>query len=216
MTGSRGFWFFVVILIGFGIGLYFAWMVYPLRIVDSTYHDLRQDYKTDYVLMVAEVYHKDRKRFDAIIRLDRLDEESTEATIKRAIENAEKLGYPESDVDMLYALNAVISGQTEDNLRPDEVYIDFNPLQSTSTPTAEPAPIIEIGEAAPEPSDALPTPIAPTVDNPFLEAPAADPTDAPAIDNPFLNPNRVPSGSEPFLTQGEVYRTPTGEPFSWD
>lgn len=216
MSSSRGFWFLVVILIGFGIGLYFAWMVYPLRIVDSTYHDLRQDYKTDYVLMVAEVYHKDRKRFDAIIRLDRLDEESTEATIKRAIENAEKLGYPESDVDMLYALNAAISGQSEDNLRPDEVYIDFNPLQSTSTPTSEPAPILEIGEVAPEPSDAQPTPIAPTMDNPFLEAPSLNPTEAPAIDNPFLNPNVQSPESEPFLIQDESYKTPTGEPFSWD
>ena len=97
MSSRRGFWFVIVILVGFGVGLYFAWMVYPIHIVDSTYHDLRQDYKTDYVLMVAEVYQKDRRRFDAIIRLDRLEEESTEAAILRAIENAEKLGYPRSE-----------------------------------------------------------------------------------------------------------------------
>lgn len=212
MSSRRGFWFVIVILVGFGVGLYFAWMVYPIHIVDSTYHDLRQDYKTDYVLMVAEVYQKDRRRFDAIIRLDRLEEESTEAAILRAIENAEKLGYPDSDIDILYALNAAISGNAEDNLRPEDVYIDFNPLQATPTSTAEPAPILEIGGDPPVPAAATASPL-PT-------GTAADPfgTDA-EPQNPFQTGTDFfsvfPTG-ESFLTPLDAIPTPAGEPFDWN
>lgn len=201
-----------MILLGFGVGLYFAWMVYPVRVVDSTYHDLRQDYKTDYVLMVAEVYQSESKRFDAIIRLDRLEEESTEAAILRAIENAEKLGYPDSDIDMLYALKAAISGQVEDSLRPDDIYIDFNPLQATITPTPEPASILEIGESPgflPTSALSLPTPIVPTElpDDPF--APQGGGTGG---DSLFTNPFMNLATSDPFLTQGD-FLSSTSEPW---
>lgn len=206
MSTSRGFWFTVMILLGFGVGLYFAWMVYPVHVVDSTYHDLRQDYKTDYVLMVAEVYQAEGKRFDAIIRLDRLEEESTEAAILRAIENAEKLGYPDSDIDMLYELKAAISGQVEDSLRPDDIYIDFNPLQATVTATPEPAPVLQIGEApgaVPTSALSLPTPIVPTAlpDDPFTAQDAGSAGQDSLFTNPFLN---HPT-SDPFLTQGDFW-----------
>ena len=206
MSTSRGFWFTVMIVLGFGIGLYFAWMVYPVHVVDSTYHDLRQDYKTDYVLMVAEVYQSESKRFDAIIRLDRLEEESTEAAILRAIENAEKLGYPDSDIDMLYELKAAISGQVEDSLRPDDIYIDFNPLQATPTPTAQSAPILEIGEVpgfVPTSALSLPTPIVPTAvpDDPFADQGAGTAGQDALHTNPFMNQ----ATGDPFLTQNDPW-----------
>lgn len=195
MKNTRGFFFILFIAIGFGIGLYCAWMVYPIRVVNSTYHDLRQDYKTDYVLMVAESYHKDHRRFDAIIRIDRLEEESSEAAIKRAIENAEKLGYADADITMLYELNEAVSGKVSESIGTDEIYIDFNPLQRTATPTPEPEPIIEIDGDLPtiSPDDLV---------NPFLTPDAFDNV----VNDPFNTINMGGDAPEPTLSN----------PFDWN
>ena len=57
------------ILIGIVAGLVFGWMVEPRRFAESAPSTLRSDYKADYVLMVAEVYQKDKDVTLAISRL---------------------------------------------------------------------------------------------------------------------------------------------------
>jgi hypothetical protein len=42
--------------IGLAAGLLYGWVIQPVEFVDTTPDSLRQDYRTDYVLMVAEVY----------------------------------------------------------------------------------------------------------------------------------------------------------------
>ena len=49
---NRYIWFLFMIIIGGGAGLYYAWYVKPADFVDAAMYNLRQDYKTDYVLMV--------------------------------------------------------------------------------------------------------------------------------------------------------------------
>ncbi len=48
--------FILPLLIGTGLGLLYGWIIDPIQYVDITPEMLRDDYRADYVLMVAESY----------------------------------------------------------------------------------------------------------------------------------------------------------------
>ena len=93
---NRYIWFLLMIVIGAGIGLYYSWFIKPPDFVDAVFPNLRLDYKTDYVLMAAEIYDQDHNRLEAVHRLDDVlyqnenREEFMENVIEKAKETAEK------------------------------------------------------------------------------------------------------------------------------
>ena len=129
----------IMIVAGTALGLYYAWIVNPVRFIDATFYDLRQDYKADYILMAAEIYHENPILFQTMIRIDRLMENSAEEAVANAITNAEKLGYSESDLDLLYNLNDVVGGKKENTPEPEDIFIEYNVpeinMEILSTPT---------------------------------------------------------------------------------
>lgn len=58
-----------MIAIGVGFGLLYGWVIEPVKYVDTAPDSLRLDYKTDYVLMVAEAYQVERDLNLAVQRL---------------------------------------------------------------------------------------------------------------------------------------------------
>lgn len=48
--------FIFTILAGIAVGLFYGWVVNPVRYVDASLADLQDDFKADYVWMVAEAY----------------------------------------------------------------------------------------------------------------------------------------------------------------
>lgn len=136
MKAARFIWFFIMIAAGIAIGLYFTWMVSPVTYVDATFFDLRQDYKADYVLMVAEIYDSEPVLLQTMMRLDRLMETSAETAVENAIVNAGQLGYSQHDVELLYQLNDAIGGNLTDQGLNGNQPLEFNPpnLESTSLP----------------------------------------------------------------------------------
>ncbi len=142
-----------MIAAGIALGLYYTWIISPVKFVDATFYDLRQDYKADYVLMTAEIFSKDPVLFQTILRLDRLMSESPEQAVDDAIKIAESLGYAETDLNLLYQLNAAIGG-SEETKEPGDLFIEY------ITP--------EIPESTNElPAETIPSDAAPTEDNPF-------------------------------------------------
>ena len=65
--------FFGMIILGLWPGLAYGWVIQPVSAADNPLSAIRQDYKSDYVLMVAEVYHKDGDLKLAIQRLDQIE-----------------------------------------------------------------------------------------------------------------------------------------------
>jgi len=96
--------FLIAILVGAGVGLAYGWFMQPARSADITPSTLRVDFKTDYILMVAEAYETDRTAALAAQRLAVLGETPPQALVAQAIEFAQKVGYSEPDINRMQAL----------------------------------------------------------------------------------------------------------------
>jgi hypothetical protein len=97
--------FLVMIVIGFGVGMYYGWMVNPVRYVNTTPDTLRYDYKADYALMVAEVYESEQNLTLAARRLALMGGESPGRTVQRAIMDGRAIGYSTQDLALLEKLS---------------------------------------------------------------------------------------------------------------
>jgi len=151
MRLNRIIWFMIMIAAGIALGLYYAWIVNPVRFIDATFYDLRQDYKADYVLMAAEIFQENPVLFQTMIRIDRLMENSAEEAVANAISNAEKLGYSENDLDLLYNLNDAIGGRSEETAEPEDIFIEYNVPEINNDILASPvAPVIENPTVVPD------------------------------------------------------------------
>ncbi len=110
---SRWIKFLLVMVIGIAGGLLYGWILNPVKYVDTTPDTLRIDYKTDYVLMVAETYHADKNLDLAIQRLAILGEPTVEITVQ-AILFAEQNGYTDNDLILMRALSGALQLRAPD------------------------------------------------------------------------------------------------------
>lgn len=101
---SRWFGFLITIVLGAAAGLFYGWRVSPVEYVDTTPDSLRIDYKSDYVLMVAEAYRVEANPEKAVRRLALLGDERPDDHIREALLFAERQGYSDTDVDQMRLL----------------------------------------------------------------------------------------------------------------
>lgn len=121
MQANRFVWFTIMILLGAVGGMYYGWVMNPVRYVDTAPESLRQDYKADYALMVAEVYSREGSLPLAQIRLERLGSANPLRAVQEAILVGQRLGYSPQDMDMLAALAEALSGLTASTNTPPVV-----------------------------------------------------------------------------------------------
>ena len=93
--------FFIVMAIGAAAGLYYGWVINPVEYVDTAPASLRMDYKTDFVLMVAEAYRVENNLNLAARRLALLGTDTPEVTVSKAVEFARQIGYNEQDIMLI-------------------------------------------------------------------------------------------------------------------
>lgn len=103
MLRSRFFWFLVMIILGVAAGLFYGWSVKPLR-AGTTPDLLRQDYRTDYILMVAEVFRVEKDTSLAALRLSQVSSQAPLRTVQEAILKAGEYQYNAADLDLLARL----------------------------------------------------------------------------------------------------------------
>ena len=108
----RWFRFLLVILIGIGLGLIYGWLVNPIEYVDTSPNTLRVDYKSDYVLMVAESYQLEQDTTLALRRLALLGSDPAADIVRQALLFAEKQGYTDADIALMRTLLMDIDNQT--------------------------------------------------------------------------------------------------------
>ena len=98
---KRWIYFFIAIAIGAAGGLFYGWVLNPVKYVDTLPDSLRIDYKSDYVLMVAETYKAENSMPNVVRRLAQLGEEQPIEIVRQALTFAENQGYGEADVTTL-------------------------------------------------------------------------------------------------------------------
>ncbi|RLD06431.1 MAG: hypothetical protein DRI65_06785 [Chloroflexota bacterium] len=100
--------FILILLLGLGLGLVYGWVVNPVSYQDTTLESLRVDYKTDYTLMVAEVYHQEGDLDWALNRLTLLEDKSPLVSVENALKFASQAEYTLPDMFLLRDLHNAI------------------------------------------------------------------------------------------------------------
>jgi len=109
---SRWIRFFLAIALGAAAGLLYGWLVNPVKYVDTTPDTLRVDYKSDYVLMVAEAYRAETDLALAARRLALLGDTPPAEIVRQATLFAESQGYTDADVVLMRNLQAALQSWT--------------------------------------------------------------------------------------------------------
>ena len=118
MKSRRLLFFFLAILVGVGAGLAFGWMMMPPAAPsDAPISSLREDFKTDLVLMVAEEFQTALDPMQALNQLDELDDGDPITLLGASIQYAQTIDYPEADLKLMRDLLNNIDA---------EVYLQWN------------------------------------------------------------------------------------------
>ena len=95
-------------LLGIVAGVVYGWVINPVKFVDTTPASLRADYRTDYVLMVAESYHANQDAALAVRRLAILGTEAPAAISQSAALTARQSGFSPDDVSLIEELTRAV------------------------------------------------------------------------------------------------------------
>jgi len=96
------------ILLGLALGLTYGWYINPVQYIDITPDVLRSDYRTDYVLMIAEAYSTEQDTALAAQRLAVLGSQSPVSIAGEAEQFARRSGYPAEDLSLLQELSVAL------------------------------------------------------------------------------------------------------------
>lgn len=96
--------FILAIIVGIVLGLFYGWNIHPGNASSVTPEQLRIDYKTDYVLMVAETYLQDGDIEASLQRLASLGVSTPLETTLKALIFAQEIGYTQDDLGIIQNL----------------------------------------------------------------------------------------------------------------
>ena len=94
----------LALAIGIALGLIYGWVIDPVEFFDLTPDTLRADYKSDYVLMVAEAYSVEQDPGLAARRLAIFGTQSPSAIAAGGLAFARANEYPDSDIALMQDL----------------------------------------------------------------------------------------------------------------
>lgn len=103
MRANRYFWFFISVFIGMVCGACYGWYFHASTPKEMPMSSLRSDYKTDYVLMVAEIFNNEKDITMAKSRLFIMDEKEGDLVglVQQVYIVAADLNYSERDKMLL-------------------------------------------------------------------------------------------------------------------
>ena len=104
MTTSTWIKILIAALIGIALGLVYGWVIAPVEYIDVTPNILRQDYRADYVLMVAEANQNEQDPATAARRLAMLGSESPAVITASALNYATNNGFTQDETLLLQGL----------------------------------------------------------------------------------------------------------------
>lgn len=104
MTSTNLIKIATAIIIGIALGLLYGWVLDPIEYTDIPPNILREDYRVDYILMVAEIYQNDFNPETAARRLAILGSDPPAAISASALEYANRNGFTQNEISALQNL----------------------------------------------------------------------------------------------------------------
>lgn len=104
MSRGRWFGFIAAMLVGLTAGLVYGWVIRPSSVSNTTLASMREDYKADYVLMVAETYNASGDLSQATRDLEQILPGKPLLAVQSAIITAQQLGYAMTDLRIMAQL----------------------------------------------------------------------------------------------------------------
>ncbi len=118
MTRRRWIFFFISLILGLGLGLYYGWVISPVQYINTTPGTLRIDFQTDYALMIAEVFQSDHNIDVAAQRMSMLGSQPPAEIAAHTLSFAQQNGYSSADVALMQDLAVALQAwQPFDKLR---------------------------------------------------------------------------------------------------
>jgi hypothetical protein len=108
MLKLRYLLFVAAIVIGMAGGVFYSRVISPVELVDTSPETLSIDYKTDYVLIVAEAYFFENDPCLALFWLSKLGGEETEEKIDHALIFGNAVGYSPEDISLMNELEQAL------------------------------------------------------------------------------------------------------------
>ncbi len=105
----RLIFFFLAILLGAAAGIGYGWVINPVDYTGTGPETLSSDYRTDYVLMVAELYHAEGDPVMAIARLTYLGDQAPLSILDDAVAFAQEHQYAPSDQQVMLELHQAVA-----------------------------------------------------------------------------------------------------------
>lgn len=99
----------VGLALGLALGLVYTWKIDPVKYTDAAPDSLRADYKSDYVLMIAQAYGVDSDLDLARARLATLNAPDPAQLVANIVAQQTAAGAPPGDVSALNALAAALN-----------------------------------------------------------------------------------------------------------
>lgn len=106
-------------ILGVVLGLLYGWLIDPVKFLDTTPASLRADYRTDYVLMVAESFHACQDTQLAQRQLAVLGGVSPAAVCAGALQIGQGASYAQGDLVLLQELSRAIQALSPASLPAD-------------------------------------------------------------------------------------------------
>jgi hypothetical protein len=104
MTSSNLIKIAIAAVLGIVLGLVYGWVIDPIEYTDVPPNILREDYRADYVLMVAEAYKNEINPETAARRLAILGGESPALVASAALEYAKQNAFTKDEIQALQNL----------------------------------------------------------------------------------------------------------------
>lgn len=105
-------WTVIGIAVGGALGVAIGWWLWPVTYTNTSPSALREDYRDEYVLMVATAYEVEGDRERARERLTRLDSEEPSAPVVGLAERLIEQGGSEQDVVRLARVAEALDATT--------------------------------------------------------------------------------------------------------
>lgn len=225
---DRGPWYLITgLLIGAILGLMYAWVVQPVRYVDTSPASLRSDFKDSYRVMIASAYVGNGDLVRAQARLELLQDPDLYRTLS---EQAQRTLAEEGSTDDARALgllavalgggNASISSPIPRQRTTEQIVLPSTTIPptaiSTNLPTVTPTVTHLVTEAVSFTATISPTSLSspPMTEEFEVEMTPSETSPPPPTYTPTLTrtPTRTPGGTFVLLSREKVCDPPLDEP----